>query len=307
MRKISLITVNFNQPLVTEQLLASISLHNHYPAIEIIVVDNGSTINPIPEWAAKYTNVCFIRSESNLGFAGGNNLGIKKADGDYMFLINNDTEITDGLIEKLAYILDTHAEVGMISPKIRFFEKPDTLQYTGFTPMNFYTARNSCIGYMEKDLGQYDDSTGPTGFIHGAAMMIRKEAIKKAGLMAENFFLYYEEMDWCERIKKAGYSVWIEPQALIFHKESISVGKKSALKEYFMNRNRILFIRRNAPVLAKLTFYLHFGLLVAPRNVINYLKEGRKDLLKQLFKAILWNITHKKDSTNLGFPIQKLS
>lgn len=307
MRKVSLITVNFNQASVTEELLASLSLHHHNSSTEIIVVDNGSTINPIPEWTVKYTNVCFIRSQSNLGFAGGNNLGIDKATGEYLFLINNDTEITDGLIEKLADILDKHPEVGMVSPKIRFFEDPDTLQYAGFTDMNFYTARNSCIGYMEKDLGQYDGLSGPTGFIHGAAMMVRRDAIEKAGLMAENFFLYYEEMDWCERIKKAGYSAWVELKAVIFHKESISVGKKSALKEYFMNRNRILFIRRNAPLMAKLTFYVHFALLVVPRNIINYLKEGRTDLLKQLFKAIWWNITHNKNSTHLGYPIKKLS
>lgn len=307
MRKISLITVNFNQDLVTEELLASIALHNSYQSLEIIVVDNGSTINPIPKWIVKYPHVSFIRSESNLGFAGGNNLGIEQANGDYLFLINNDTEITESLIGKLASILDIHAEVGMVSPKIKFFDQQDTLQYAGFTPMNFYTARNHCVGYMEKDTGQYDDTTGPTGFIHGAAMMVRKDAINEAGLMAESFFLYYEEMDWCERIKRSGYSAWVEPRALIFHKESISVGKKSALKEYFMNRNRILFIRRNAPSLAKLCFYLHFSILVMPRNVLSYLKQGRKDLLKQFFSAAWWNITHKKDSNNLGYPIQKIS
>ncbi|MBC7914396.1 MAG: glycosyltransferase family 2 protein [Pyrinomonadaceae bacterium] len=307
MTKVSVITVNFNQAGVTEELLHSISLYNHYPDIEIIVVDNGSTINPVTEWISKYPHVMFIRSDVNLGFAGGNNLGIRKAQGDYLFLINNDTEITEGLIDKLATVLDTHAQIGMISPKIIFFSEPNTLQYVGFTPMNFYTARNTCIGYMEQDQGQYDNPAGETGFIHGAAMMVRKTAIEKVGLMAESFFLYYEEMDWCERVKRAGYEIWVEPNALIYHKESVSVGKKSALKEFFMNRNRILFIRRNAPLLAQIVFYIHFSFLVVPRNIIHYLKEGRTDLLIQLFRAIYWNIAHKKSSTNIGFPIQKLS
>ena len=306
MRKVSVITVNFNQASITEDLLQSLSSNNHYPFTEIIVVDNGSTINPVPEWTVKYPHICFIRSERNLGFAGGNNLGIQKATGDYLFFINNDTEITDGLIDKLAGVLDTHPEVGMISPKIKFYDAPQVLQYAGFTKMNYFTARNACIGYMESDNGQYDATGGPTAFVHGAAMMVKIEAIQKAGPMAENFFLYYEEMDWCERIKRAGYTIWMEPEAVIYHKESMSVGKKSALKEFFMNRNRILFIRHNASAFAKVVFSLHFGLLVIPRNTIQYLKDKRTDLLAQLLKAVWWNITHKKESTDLGYPLQKI-
>src|SRR5690606_37088037 len=168
----------------------------------------------------------------------------------------------------LAAILDKHPEVGMVSPKIRYFHHPDTLQYAGFTPMNYFTARNKCIGEFEKDSGQYDHLTGPTGFAHGAAMMIRREAINKAGLMDENYFLYYEEMDWCEKIKRAGHDIWIVPEALIYHKESASVGQKSALKEFFMNRNRILFIRKNAPIRSRFIFYLYFTCVVFPRNIL---------------------------------------
>ena len=247
MALVSIITVNFNQSLVTEELLASIDLTNNYPHIEIIVVDNGSKVNSVPEWAVKYPAIKFLRSEINLGFAGGNNLGIKAATGDYLFLVNNDTEFTDGLVQKLIDVMDANPVIGMASPKIRYFDEPDMLQYMGYTPMNYYTARNSCIGQFEKDNGQYDHLTGPTGYVHGAAMMVKRECIDKAGLMAENYFLYYEELDWCDRIKRAGYQAWLITDALIYHKESVSVGKVSALKEFFMNRNRILFIRRNAP------------------------------------------------------------
>jgi len=306
MSKVSVITVNYNQPKVTEELLQSIFSLNQYPDLEIIVVDNGSKGNPVPQWTSQYQDVKFIRSEKNLGFAGGNNLGIEAAKGDYLFLVNNDTEFTSGLVETLVAVLDERPEVGMVSPKIRFFHQPSTLQYAGFTPMNFNTARNKRIGEFEEDKGQYDQLSGKTGFADGAAMMVRRTAMDKAGLMFEHFFLYYEEMDWCERIKKAGFDIWVETKALIYHKESVSVGKKSPLKEFFMNRNRILFIRRNAPLLSRMVFYCHFGLLVSPRNLISYLKEGRTDLAVQLFKAIWWNITHKKDSKDLGFPINKI-
>lgn len=304
MKRVSIITVNYNQSLVTQDLLASISSTNAYPAIEIIVVDNGSAVNPVPEWTSQYPDVKFIRSDKNLGFAGGNNIGIAASTGDYLFLVNNDTEFTADLVETLVKTLDDNAKVGMVSPKIRYFDQPDTLQYMGFTPMNYYTARNNSVGQFEVDEGQYDNLTGPTGYAHGAAMMLRSECIDKAGLMADHFFLYYEEIDWCDRIKRAGYEIWLNTQALIYHKESVSVGRVSALKEYFMNRNRILFIRRNAPFTARIVFYVFFLLVVTPRNIIRYIKIGHADFIKWLFKAIWWNITQSKNSTYLGYPLK---
>lgn len=307
MKLVSIITVNFNQSEVTEALLASIFSSNTYSAIEIIVVDNGSRVNSVPGWKEKYPGIIFIRSDVNLGFAGGNNLGIKAAKGDYLFFVNNDTEFTPGLVEGLFNVMDKNAAVGMASPKIKYFDQPTMLQYMGYTPMNYFTARNSCIGQFETDTGQYDNLTGETGYVHGAAMMVKKECIEKAGPMPENFFLYYEELDWCDHIKKAGYSPWLVANALIYHKESVSVGKNSALKEFFMNRNRILFIRRNAPWFAKIVFCTYFVILVAPRNVINYIKNGHSSYIKWLIKAIWWNVTETKNSKKLGYPINTIA
>ncbi|MBW4890930.1 glycosyltransferase family 2 protein [Mucilaginibacter sp. HMF5004] len=307
MKKVSIITVNFNQPAVTEALLSSISDTNTYNNIEIIVVDNGSKTNPVPQWQAQYPDVIFIRSDANLGFAGGNNLGIKAATGDYYFLVNNDTEFTTGLTETLVNVLEANPNTGIISPKIKYFQQPDVLQYVGFTPMNYYTCANKCVGQFEEDKGQYDGITAPTGFCHGAAMMLRREAVDKAGLMAENYFLYYEEMDWNEHIKRAGYEAWVCTNALIYHKESVSVGAKSALKEYFMNRNRILFMRRNAPFLKRWFFYIYFLLLVTPRNIILYIKDKNYNFILMLFKAIGWNIVQPRNSMKLGYPIKTIA
>lgn len=301
MKKVSIITVNFNHSHVTDALLDSIRNKNLYENIEIIVVDNGSKDNPVPVWKTKYPNVIFIRSEINLGFAGGNNLGLTLATGDYLFFVNNDTEFTSGLIETLVETLSTHPRVGVVSPKLLYFDQPSMLQYAGYTPMNYFTARNECIGQFQTDNGQYDHLEGPTGFAHGAAMMVTKEAIQKAGLMAENFFLYYEELDWVDRIRRQGFDIWVNMKATIYHKESISVGKKSALKEYFMNRNRILFIRRNAPFLKALFFYVYFLLIVTPRNLLTYIREKNYNFIKQLFNAIWWNLTNGVNSKHLGF------
>lgn len=304
MKLISIITVNYNHSTVTDEFLDAFYTTNDYPNYEIIVVDNASTFNPVPAWKEKYPQVNFIRSETNLGFAGGNNVGIAAAKGELFFLVNNDTEFTPGLMQTLAESFEAFPNTGMISPKIRYFQQPDILQYAGYTDMNYYTARNICVGQFEKDLGQYDHLTGLTGFGHGAAMMISKNAILKAGLMFENYFLYFEELDWGARIRNAGFEIRLNMQALIYHKESVSVGQKSALKEFFMIRNRILFIRRNASWFQRIFFYCYFVLLVTPRNMINYLKEGHTEFIPISLRAIWWNVTNNVSSKILGYKLK---
>ncbi|OOQ61803.1 glycosyltransferase family 2 protein [Mucilaginibacter pedocola] len=307
MKRVSVVTINFNQDKITEELLDSIAATNTYENLEVIVVDNGSTVNPVPKWAPKYPNVKFIRSEHNLGFSGGNNLGIKPATGDYYFLVNNDTEFSPGLVQKLVDILDTHPEVGIISPKLVYDFDRSIIQYVGFTQVDYYTCRNRAVGKGEKDTGQYDNLLGQTGYCHGGAMMVKRETCEKAGLMADNFFIYYEEVDWGERINKSGYQAWVRGDAVIYHKESMTVGKNSPFKEYFMNRNRILFIRHNAPAFKAFVFYIYFVLMVVPRNIVNYIKEKKYNFISILFRAVWWNITHKKTSEELGWVVNKVS
>ena len=301
---ISIITVNFHQPQATIAFLQSVNLHYTQANIEIILVDNGTKENNEQYFKRHRSDLVYIHSDQNLGFAGGNNLGIKQAKGDFLFLVNNDTEITSGLIETLCQTLVQNPHIGIISPKINYYDDKSVIQYAGYTPMNYYTCRNSCIGQYESDQKQYDNLVQPTGYVHGAAMMLTRAALLSAGPMAENYFLYYEETDWCEQIKKSGYQVWINTNALIYHKESISVGKNSALKEYFMNRNRILFIRRNARFSQRLLFYTYFLVFVTPRNMLKYLISGTPSYIPVLFRAIWWNIINNINSTKLGFSLR---
>ncbi|MBC7688434.1 MAG: glycosyltransferase family 2 protein [Aquabacterium sp.] len=302
MKLVSLITLNMNQPAVTEALLDSLETRNNYGNIEVIVVDNASKVNPIPAWEQKYPWVSFIHSEKNLGFTGGNNLGIRQAKGDYLFVINNDTEVTENLISQLVTTLEQNPIIGVISPKINYFDKPDILQYTGYTSMNYFTARNKCIGQYEKDNGQYDYLTGKTGYAHGAAMLVRREAMEKAGLLSDNFFIYYEELEWCERIRKAGYEIWVDMKALLYHKESMTVGKQSAFKEYYMNRNRILFNRKHAPGFALFVFTLFFTTFVIPKTLIRYIVKKQYNFIPVFSNAIWWNLTNKVNSSEANFP-----
>jgi len=303
MKRTSIISVNFNQPEVTIDFLKSILHYTDISAVEVILVDNGSREDHGSAFVAAFPGLVYIRSAENLGFAGGNNLGIKQATGDYLLLLNNDTEVTANLIGELSGELERDESIGLVSPLLLYFDAPEVIQYAGFSKMNYLTCRNSVIGGMEINKGQYDNDSRETAFCHGAAMMCRRADLAQVGLMEDQFFLYYEELDWCEKFKRAGKKIWFTGRATVFHKESMSVGKESSIKTYFMTRNRMLFIRRNTGMLNTLFFSIYYIGLACPKQILLYLKNGRKDLVKWVFRGIGWNMTQSKESTELGFKI----
>jgi len=303
MKLTSVITVNFNQPEVTIAFLKSVRQNAGNAPLEVILVDNGCREDHSNLFKEAFPDLIYIHSAKNLGFAGGNNLGIKAATGDFLLLLNNDTEITPNLISELTHELDSNKEIGLISPLIIYYDNPDTIQYAGFTEMNYITCRNKGIGSMDRNVGQYDKTSRETGYCHGAAMMCRRSDLETVGLMEEHFFLYYEELDWCEKFKRAGKKIWFTGRTHILHKESISVGKESIIKTFFMTRNRILFIRRNTGLLNTLVFMLFYLCISFPKQLLIYLKKDRKDLINWQFKGVLWNFKNSKNSTDLGFKI----
>lgn len=285
---VSIITVNYNQADVTCQMLESLKKLT-YANIEVIVVDNGSKEDPSEKIKHTYPSAKIIVSKQNLGFAGGNNLGIVVSKGDYLFFVNNDTELTPGIIENLLSCFEKNKKLGVVSPKIYYYDKPNMIQYAGYTPMNPCTARNSTIGQFEIDRGQYDQPH-PTPYAHGAAMMVSRQAIEKAGMMPECFFLYYEELDWCEKIRKAGFEIYYQPEAAIYHKESVSVGKLSPMKTYYLTRNRILFMRRNATTVNLILFMIFLTTVTIPKNLLMFCIHGEFAQARSFMKGVIWNL-----------------
>lgn len=292
---VSIITINYNQTATTCAFLES-ARHLTYPNYEIIVVDNASVENPDePINRGQFPNVRIIRNEKNLGFTGGNNVGIAAATGDYLFIVNNDTELTPGLIERLLEPFQADERVGVTCPKIRYFHRPDMIQYAGYHPLNKLTGQTGAVGTNEVDRGQYDQS-GPTCFAHGCAMMVKREVIEQVGRFAERFFLYYEELDWSQRIQKAGYLIYYQATALIYHKESVSVGKANPLKVYYLTRNRILFMRRNTNPLQLTAFWAFFLCFALPKHSLIYSVKGQFPYLKAIWKGTWWNLISSSES-----------
>ncbi|MGB1206946.1 MAG: glycosyltransferase family 2 protein [Chitinophagales bacterium] len=288
---VSIITINYNETALTCDLLNSIQKID-YPNYEILVVDNNSTAKPLII-KKLYPNAKLIMSKKNLGFAGGNNLGIEQAQGDYLFFVNNDTILKPNCLKFLVKYMQDLPNVGAISPKICDYEAPHLLQYAGSQPMNFYTARNSTIGYGEADKQQYNQ-VRQTPYAHGAAMMVSRKMIEQVGKMPEQFFLYYEELDWCEQIRKAGFAIYFVPNVTVYHKESASVGKQTARKAYYLTRNRILFMMRNATHFQLFVFLFFFFFISIPKNTLYYLTQKQFQHLRAFIAGIQWHFKTEK-------------
>ncbi|MEX2230974.1 MAG: glycosyltransferase family 2 protein [Cyclobacteriaceae bacterium] len=294
---VSIITINFNQLKVTCELLDSLRSIT-YPEVEVIVVDNHSNEDPAPVIAERYPEVKLIASAENLGFAGGNNLGIQASRGKYLLFLNNDTEVAPGFLEPLVALFESNPKAGAASSKILYYNSGDTIQYAGSTRVDPFTGRSKRIGYLEKDHGQHNVQQ-ETDLAHGAAMMVPRRVINQVGMMPEFFFLYYEEVDWCESIKKAGYKIYFVPDSKVYHKESVSIGKRSTLKTYYMTRNRVLYMRRNTAGFKKLTWLLFFLLFTLPKNALMFTLQRDIEHAKAFWKGLLWNITHLNNGEKL--------
>jgi len=287
---VSIIIVYYKTPVDTLELLESIKKLT-YPAVEIIIVDNSNDQTFHQKIKQDFPFVILVLSKSNVGFAGGNNLGIEKATGEYLLFLNSDTLVFPNSLEPMVEFLITHPEVGMASPKVLF---PDgvTIQYAGARAISEMTGRGKRIGLLEKDRGQYDYCKA-TDLGHGAALIVPKKIIREVGYWPTVYFLYYEEHDWCEQVKSAGYSIYYLGNSSIIHKEAMSTGgSQSPLKVYYMTRNRLLFMRRNSKGIKLIMGIVFYFLLAVPKDFIKYLIHGQFNLIRSFVNGVIWHFNH---------------
>lgn len=272
---VSVITVNYNGLADTCEMIESFRRYETYP-YEIIVVDNGSR-NPEGEIIRqRYPHVKVVAG-SNRGFAGGNNAALPLAAGDYLFFLNNDTLLHAPVLEALVHRLQEHPQIGGVSPMIKYQAQPDTLQYAGFTPLTRITLRCKSIGYAQQDAPCFRQAR-PTASLHGAAMMVPRHVLQQAGPMTEVYFLFYEEHDWSEQLRRSGYQLWYEPAAVVYHKEGMSAPLGTPFREFYLSRARLLFARRNRQGLTRMLSCLYTTCIACPKKVLVYLTQGNLSL-----------------------------
>ncbi len=269
-----------------------------YENYEVVVVDNGSGPADVDLIRRRHPWVRLICNGENLGFTGGNNAGIRVADGEYILLLNNDTIVDRGFLEPIVAAIQHDPSVGIVSPKIRFFEPADRIQYAGTTPINPLTVRGETIGYLERDEGQYDEPCY-THLAHGAAMLIHRKVLEQVGLLADVFFLYYEEFDLCERAKRAGYRIRYVPQSVIWHKESATTGRWSAFKHYYMAKNRLLFVRRNVTGVKRTLAMLFIAAVALPKDVAGHVLSGRWASAAAVVRGLCWHLGRRDVHANI--------
>lgn len=267
--KISLIILNYNCPADTLDCLKSVKAA-HTPrdlTLHTIVVDNASSDDSIHLISKKYPEVQLIESYKNLGFAGGNNLGIKAAmEGkpDLLILLNPDTIIHPNFFKDLVKSAIRKRKVGVMSPLIYFasgfefhqdrYKKSElgkVIWYAGGL-IDWQNVFGSHAHVDEVDHGQFKKAE-PTGFATGACMVIKPAVINQIGYLNQNYFLYLEDLEFCQRARQAGWQIYFDPHPKLWHKVSQSTGGiGGSLNDYFITRNRLLFGLRFASFRTKL-------------------------------------------------------
>ena len=258
--KVSVVLINWNQREHASACLASLQALD-YPNCQVILVDNGSTDDSAALIEAQFPSVLVIRNGANLGFAEGNNVGIRKAiecEAAYVFLLNSDSVVASDALGILVQEAERAERVGMVGPTIYLHQEPGHVWKVGGTVDKLGRA---------VDLARSEPSavTGgaPRGvdFVTGCAMLVKRDLIERAGLIDARFFAYYEELDWCMRAKRAGFAVLYVPRAKVWHKIDPQARGESPRVAYLMSRNRLLFLREQG--FPAFVIVLHLAQMIA--------------------------------------------
>ncbi len=302
MKKIALITINYNREKITHEFLKSVAKLKNTPdySINIFVIDNGSKeIFKLTAEEKKLGNIKILRTEDNLGFTGGNNTGFKyalKNKYDYIMILNNDTDADKDLVKNLFAAAEKNPRLGLLGPKIYFtagheyhkdrYKKSDlgkVFWYAGGF-MDWANIMSTHRGIDEVDHGQYDKQQD-VEFVSGCCMFMRREVLETVGLFEPRYFLYCEDADLNQRIKRAGYMIQYVPSAKLWHNAGGSTGGiGSKLQDYFSSRNRMLFGLRFAPIRSKIALIREsWRLLLRGRE---WQKKGIRDFyLNRFYKG----------------------
>ncbi|EMU55906.1 glycosyltransferase family 2 protein [Clostridium butyricum] len=284
MKKIGIVIVNYNGIKYNEDCINSI-FNSSYKNIEIVIVDNNSKDNSIEKLKNIYSDrIIIIENNKNLGFAGATNIGIKycmKSGCDYLLLLNNDTVINKHMISNMLYTSERYNGC-VVSPKIYYFE-PNNMIWSAGGEIKWSRGYTLQYGMKEIDKGQYDIEKR-ISFATGCCMLIPKNIIKAIGLISEEYFLYFEDTDYCVKIQQAGYEIYYEPKAFMYHKVSASTGgENSPSYIYYFYRNRLYFNNKYNDN-KKYYIYITFSWI---KKIIIWLLKAKIDLVKSLKCAII--------------------
>ncbi|WP_409405000.1 glycosyltransferase family 2 protein [Priestia megaterium] len=283
-----IILLNYNGYKDTLECIASLE-NICYENYEILIVDNNSKDNSEAIIKEAYPQYRFIQTQENLGFAGGNNIGIHYAlenGAEYVCLLNNDTIVEPDFLTELVKTAKENEDAGIVGGIIHEYEEIDKIWYSGgyFSELKGKTIHEQRV---------CENSTKEVGFITGCLQLIHKDVIQKVGVLPEEYFIYYEDLDYCFQVKQAGYKLIVNNKAKIYHKCGGTASYVSPISVFYSNKNYYLFIRKffrgNFKYLYLYTFYII-------RTIIKLLI-FRKDRKKAVLKAFKCNLNIKNQGS----------
>lgn len=286
---IYIILVNYNGYKDTIECVNSLKKVN-YKNYRIVIVDNASSNNSLGILKQKINDCIIIESKENLGFAGGNNLGIKYAldhNADYIMFLNNDTLVNNDFLNNMIMSFTKDNKVGLVGCKIMHYPAKNIIWYGGGY-IDWFKFIGTHCGMGQIDKGQCDTEK-EIDFMTGCCMLIKKEVFEKVGFLSEDYFMYFEDVDFCVNIKNFGYKIWYNPKAIIYHKVGLSSGgEESPFSIKWGTRNRILFMNRYKNnvssfglILSKMFFYVTRFI-----RYIQYIFKGQDDKSKAIINGI---------------------
>lgn len=238
---VNIIILNWNCWQDTVECVES-CLKLTYPNFRILIVDNGSTDGSATNLRERFPRIDFIQTGSNLGFAGGNNFGIRFAldhGAEYVWLLNNDTIVSTESLSCLVNVIEKKPRVGIVGSKIYYYKENNKIWFAGgLCQSDLIGLRHKGLG--EEDKGQYDEII-PVDFITGCSLLIKSVTVRNIGFMDEAFFLYWEDVDWNVRAISMGWEVLFVPQSQIWHKIGSSVKNRSNVQGYHSTRSLLIF------------------------------------------------------------------
>lgn len=242
--RVTAVVLNWNNAPDTVACLASLAQQD-YPHW-VLVVDNGSTDDSVARIRAAYPEVELLETGANLGYAGGNNAGIRHAlaaGADYVFILNNDVTLHPACLGELVRATAAEPRAGMVGPLVLDAETPDRVQSAGMRLNALGDAARLRAGELVSCVANANETVDA---VAGCAMLVRSRAVERAGVLDERFFMYREEVDWCLRAKRAGFDTLVVPTARVWHRETPEGGERYVRATYYMTRNAYLLMAKQA-------------------------------------------------------------
>lgn len=299
---VSIIIVNYNGLRFLEDCFKSI-LGQTYKNIEIIMVDNGSFDGSVGFTRKNFPQVKVILSKKNLGYAGGNNLGLKKCKGEYIMILNNDVYLQEDLVEKLLEAHEKIPHLGAAQPMVKLMNDKGNLDACGSFWTN--TGFNYHYGiYKNANLPIYNKAF-PVYSLKGVCMLIPRKIIDRVGLFDEDFWCYFEETDFCHRVWLAGFECWYYPEAFLYHyMGGTRLKKAEAFVQFHSFKNRLCSYLKNLGRRELLKILPIYFILNVSWS-ISYLLKANFNGFVMIYKAIRWNVRNLRSTLQKRELVQK--